>query len=167
MRSLKVALLTALVCALSAFALPTYAQMGGGMQASPQREDPTIPYQAGVAAFNAGNYAEAIRQLRAARSAAPSDGNINYALGLAYNANGDKDEAKQAFQRAVRARNAPIPARLQLGLVSLELGDRETAAEQQQALQQLIASCDARCGDERRGQMQTALDQLTRALTPS
>jgi tetratricopeptide (TPR) repeat protein len=166
MKTAKIGLCVAagtLFCALAPIA---QAQMGGGMgmQSSPQQQDPTIPYRAGVAAFNAGDFAEAIRQLRTARRALPSDGNVNYALGLAYNANGDKDEARQAFERAVRASNAPIPARLQLGLVSLELGDRETAGEQQTALRQMISSCDATCGNARRGQMQSALDQLTRAL---
>lgn len=143
-----------------------YAQMGGmPPQSSAPRQDPAIPYQAGVAAFNAGNYPEAIRQLRNARRASPNDGTINYALGLAYNANGDKEEAKTAFERSVRASNAPAAARLQLGLVSLQLGDRETAVTQQAALQQAIASCDASCGDARRNQMQAGLDQLTRALT--
>jgi Flp pilus assembly protein TadD len=161
----KAVLLSAI---LIGFGAPVaYAQMGGGMQSTPQREDPAVPYQAGVAAFNAHNYPEAIRQLRAARRAAPSDGAINYALGLAYAANGDKSEAKSSFERAVSARNAPIPARLQLGLVALELGDRETATEQQTALQRMITACDAQCGDARRGQMQSALDQLTRALTPA
>lgn len=164
MRAVKIALCVALGSIACALAPMAQAQMGGGMAPTPEREDPTVPYQAGVAAFNAGNYAEAIRQLRTARRALPSDGNINYALGLAYNANGDKDDAKQAFERAVRAQNAPIPARLQLGLVSLELGDRNTAAAQQTALQRMVGSCDAACGDARRSQMQTALDQLTRAL---
>lgn len=162
MASMKTALLAALGCALLTTA--AHAQMGGGMQSTPQREDPTVPYQAGVAAFNAGDYPEAIRQLRTARRALPSDGNINYALGLAYNASGDKEEARTAFARAARARNAPIPTRLQLGLVALQLGDRETATEQQAALQDMIASCDAQCGDARRGQMQSAVTQLTQAL---
>jgi Flp pilus assembly protein TadD len=157
----KAALLSAVLISFGASA--AYAQMGS-MAPTPQREDPAVPYQAGVAAFNARNYPEAIRQLRVARRASPTDGAINYALGLAYAANGDKSEAKSSFERAVSARNAPIPARLQLGLVALELGDRDTATEQQTALQRMITACDAQCGDARRGQMQSALDQLTRAL---
>jgi tetratricopeptide (TPR) repeat protein len=161
---MTLAKLCAALCWVSLTLAPVaHAQMGS-MAPTPQREDPSVPYQAGIAAFNAGNYAEAIRQLRTARRASPSDGAINYALGLAYNANGEKDEAKQAFERAVRARNAPIPAHLQLGLVSLELGDRNTATEQQAALQRMIAACDASCGDARRSQMQAAHDQLARAL---
>lgn len=152
----------------AAFAPSSFAQMGGMAPTStPQRQDPAVPYRAGVAAFNAGNFPEAIRQLRNARRASPNDGTINYALGLAYNSNGDKEEAKTAFERAVRATNAPAPARMQLGLVALQLGDRETATEQQAALQQAVTSCDATCGDARRGQLQASLDQLTRALAAS
>lgn len=153
----------ALACAL--VAPSAFAQMGGMAPSSsmPQR-DPNVAYQAGVAAFNAGNYAEAIRQLREARRARPNDGVINYALGIAYNANGEQEQAKTALERSVRAPNAPVPARLQLGLVSLALGDRETATEQQSALQQAATSCSTGCTDAQRAQMQTALDQLTRAL---
>ncbi|MEQ1810807.1 MAG: tetratricopeptide repeat protein [Terricaulis sp.] len=160
------AMVTALALACAFVAPSAYAQMGGGMapSSSAPRQDPAVPYQAGVAAFNAGNFPEAIRQLRNARRASPNDGVINYALGLAYNANGEKEEAKTALERAVRAANAPVPAHLQLGLVAIQLGDRETATEQQTALQRAVAACDATCGDARRAQMQTALDQLTQAL---
>ena len=158
-------IITALALACSTIAPSAHAQMGGmAPSSSAPQQDPTAAYQAGVAAFNAGNFPEAVRQLRNARRARPSDGTINYALGLAYNANGEKEEAKTAFERAVRANNAPIPARLQLGLVSLELGDRETATAQQTALQRAVGSFDASCGDARRGQLQSSLDQLTRAL---
>lgn len=158
----------ALIVACALVATPAaHAQMGGGVMggSSAPQEDPTVPYNAGIAAFNAGNHAEAVRQLRAARRAAPNDNAINYALGLALNATGEKEDARQAFQRASRGRNAPYQARLQLGLVALELGDREAAVEQQTALQGLVTSCDARCGDQRRAELQSALDQLTRALT--
>ena len=160
------AIVTALVLGGTLVAPCAHAQMGGGMapSSSAPRQDPAVPYQAGVAAFNAGNFPEAIRQLRNARRASPNDGVINYALGLAYNANGEKEEAKTALERAVRAANAPVPARLQLGLVALQLGDRETATEHQAALQHSVTTCDATCGDARRAQMQTALDQLTQAL---
>jgi tetratricopeptide (TPR) repeat protein len=166
MKLVKIAAL-ALAGAL-AWGPAAHAQMGGGMgmgSSSAPQQDPTIPYRAGVAALNAQNYAEAIRQLRQARRALPSDGNVNYALGLAYAGAGDKDEAKNSFARAVRASNAPVAAHLQLGLVSLELGDRDTALARQAALQQMLQACDAACGDARRGQLQTAYDQLSRALT--
>ena len=141
---------------------------GGGMSSSgpnvSPREDPTAAYQAGVAALNAQNYTEAVRQFRAARRAAPNDGIINFALGLAYVGAGETDDARGAFERSVRASNAPAGARLQLGLLYLQAGDRERAVEQQTELQEAITECDARCGDQRRAQLQAAYDQLTTAL---
>ena len=150
--------------ALVIAAPPALAQMGGGMSPSSSGPDPQVAYAAGVAAFNAHNYAEAIRQLRAARASAPSNGGINYALGLAYIGAGQKQDAREAFTRAVRDRNAPPAAYLQLGLVSLELGDRSAASAQQAAVQAQLGRCDAACGDARRAQWQAAYDQLTHAL---
>ncbi|HEV2044960.1 MAG TPA: tetratricopeptide repeat protein, partial [Sphingomicrobium sp.] len=100
-------------------ASPAQAQMGGGMSPSSGAQpeaDATVNYQKGIAAFKAGDYPTAIRELRSARLANSSDGNIPYALGLAYAASGKKPEALKAFQNAVRTSNAPPPAYLQLGL---------------------------------------------------
>jgi len=144
-----------------------HAQMGGGMTPSARVEtqaDATVPYQNGIAAFKEGNYAKAIRELRTARAANSTDGAIPYALGLAYAASGKKKEAKQAFQSAVRTRSAPIPAYLELGLVALELGERDTAAKQYAALEKKLAGCDAKCGDETRTQIKSAMDLLSQKL---
>ncbi len=141
--------------------------MGGSTPSMSPREDPAAAYQAGVTALNAQNYREAIRQFRTARRMAPNDGAINYALGVAYMGNGDNDEARGAFERAARASNAPVGTRLQLGLVYLELGDRERAVEQQTALANAMAACDAVCGDAKRAQLQAAHDELTRVLNSS
>lgn len=150
----------AIACAFALFAPGAQAQMGGMAPTPQSRPDPMIAYQAGIAALEARDYREAIQQLREARRGAPRDGNINYALGVAFQRNGDTEDARGAFERSVRASNAPVNARLQLGLVSLELGNREVAVEQQTALQQLISDGDA----ARRAQAQAAHDQLTRAL---
>ena len=148
-------------------ASPTLAQMGGGMSPTPsmpEQVDPAVPYTHGIEAFNAGDFAKAVKELRAARDASSGDGQINYALGRAYAASGKKKEAKQAFQSAVRAHNAPIPSYLQLGLVSLELGDRDTALHQQAALDKKLAACGMSCSDEDRAQLKAAMDQLSHAL---
>ena len=79
--------------------------MGGGSMPSGSSENPAAAYQAGVAALQAQEYREAIRQFRTARRAAPNDGVVNYALGLAYAGNEDTDDARQSFERAVRADN--------------------------------------------------------------
>lgn len=140
--------------------------MGGGMMpsSSPIEVDATVPYQNGVAALQAGDYPTAIRELRKAYDANSLDGNIPYALGLAYVASDKKAEAKKAFQGAVRSRNAPIPAYLQLGLVALDLGERDLATKQYAALQKKLAGCGSKCGDETRAEIQAAMDQLTQKL---
>jgi tetratricopeptide (TPR) repeat protein len=143
---------------------------GAGMSAPPAgsaaaRQDPAQLYQAGIAALQAQNYREAIRNLREARRAAPNDGALNYALGLAYVGAGENNDARGAFERSVRADNAPAGAYWQLGLVYLELGRRDDAVAQQTALASAIAACDAACGDQRRGELQAAHDALTESLT--
>jgi tetratricopeptide (TPR) repeat protein len=167
---MKSKLVLAAAILLFAGAPMAMANGGGGSmsssapEASP-REDPAAAYQAGAAALNAQNYGEAIRQFRTARRAAPNDGAINFALGMAYVGNGDSNEARGAFERAARAPNAPVGTRLQLGLVYLGLGDREHAVEQQAALASAVSACDAACGDAKRAQLQAAHDELARALS--
>jgi len=163
--------LTLVAVALACFAAPSALADGGGgggmsssVPSAGGREDPTAAYQAGVAALNAQNYPEAVRQLRTARRAAPSDGIINYALGLALVGNGEDDDARGAFERSIRASNSPAAARLQLGLLFLRANDREHAVEQQAALQEAINDCDSRCGDARRAQLQASYAQLTDAI---
>ena len=150
-----------------AVASPAQAQMGGGGM-SPSgggsQADATVPYRNGIAAFKAGDYDKAIRELRKARDANSSEGAIPYALGLAYDASGKKKEAKQAFQSAVRTGNAPIPAYLKLGLVAIELGERDIAAKQQAALEKKLAACDAKCGDQARAEIKAAIDELGQKL---
>jgi len=143
-----------------------HAQMGGGSMPSsgPAQTDATVPYKNGVAALNSGDYPTAIRELRKAYDANSSEGAIPYALGLAYANSGKKAEAKKAFQGAVRTGNAPIPAYLQLGLVALELGDRDLATKQYAALQKKLAGCGSKCGDEDRAEIQSAVDQLGKKL---
>lgn len=167
--SIKFAGLAAACCLLLGAPLALANGGGSSMGSTPtpqgSREDPTAAYQAGVAAMRAENYREAIRHFRSARRSLPNDGTINFALGLAYNGNGDTDEARQTLERAVRDANAPAGAWLQLGLIYLQQGNRDSAVAQQTALAGKVAACDAACGDQRRAQLQAAHDQLTQALT--
>ncbi len=162
----------ALACLLvSPFALAEGGSMGGGSvgggggpSSVGSARDPAQAYQAGVTALNARNYSQAIRHFRTARRALPNDGIVNYALGLAYAGNNEPEDAANAFERAARADNAPVATRLQLGAVYLQLNRRDDAVAQQSALAEMIAACDAACGDARRAQLQAAHDQLTQAL---
>lgn len=138
---------------------------GGSMSSTPStREDPQAAYQAGVAAMNAQNYREAIRQFRAARRGLPDNSTINFALGRAYVGNNEDGEAQGAFERAITDAAAPVGAWLELGRLHLRAGRREQATAIQTSLTNKVATCDATCGDARRAQLQTALTQLTQAL---
>jgi tetratricopeptide (TPR) repeat protein len=128
------------------------------------REDPQVAYQAGVAALNAQNYREAIRQFRSARRALPDNSTINFALGRAYVGNNQDDEAQNAFERAIADDAAPAGAWLELGRLHLRAGNRDGATAIQTTLTSKIAACDATCGDTRRAQLNAALTQLTQAL---
>jgi tetratricopeptide (TPR) repeat protein len=157
----------ALLAATTCFGGALAAGSGGGTPSSPPQSssvDPQAAYQAGVAALNAQDYSEAIRQFRIARRELPNNGTINYALGVAYIGAGEADDAKTALERAIRADDTPAGAWLQLGLLHLQGGRRDEAVEQQTALSERIAACDAACGDARRAQLQAARDQLTQAL---
>ena len=172
--SVRPKLLTGLIVLAAVLSLAPFALAagsggaGGGPSAPRSGPDLNQTYRAGVAAYEAHDYAEAVRNFRTVQRAAPNDPNINFALGMAYVGNNEHDEARAPLQRAVRNDNAPAAAWLNLGLVYLQLGDRDHAIEQQAALTERIAACDAQCGDERRAQLQAALDSLTRAIdTPA
>jgi tetratricopeptide (TPR) repeat protein len=158
------ALLAGMLAAPMAFA----AGSGGGgasMSSTPSsREDPQVSYQAGVAAMNAQNYREAIRQFRAARRGLPDNSTINFALGRAYVGNNEDGEAQDAFERAIADSAAPVGAWLELGRLHLRAGRREQAVAIQTTLTQKVSACDAACGDARRAQLNAALTQLTQAL---
>jgi tetratricopeptide (TPR) repeat protein len=162
--------LAALVCAATLSTATSLADGGGGGMSGPSTSSSAPPidvartYQEGVAALQAGQYRDAIRSFRAVLREAPEDAAINYALALAYIGDGDHRAAKRPLERALRADAPPPGAYLQLGLVNLELGDRDKAIEQQAALADLLQRCDAACGDGRRAQLQAAYDSLTQAL---
>jgi tetratricopeptide (TPR) repeat protein len=163
MRTLALAAL-ALLAAFAAAPVAMAQMGGGGMSSSGPAGPDQAAYDRGITAFQAQDYEAAIRYLRAARRPAPDHGGVNYALGLSYLAIGDKEQARDAFAHAVRDRTAPPSSWLQLGLLALEAGDRDVALRQQEALQRQLDRCNAACGDERRGHLQNAHDQLTRAL---
>ncbi|HMB52070.1 MAG TPA: tetratricopeptide repeat protein, partial [Thermoanaerobaculia bacterium] len=56
----------------------------------------------GVAAYNRGEFPEAVEELEAAAAAAPDDGNIQHWLGLAHLANGDPQAAQATLEAALR-----------------------------------------------------------------
>lgn len=164
----------ALVCAAAPMAAADAGNgsMGGMNSPSPPGggsaggNDAAAAYRDGIAALQAHNYHEAVRQLRIAQRGARNNGQVNYVLGLASYLDNDKDGARTALERAVRASDTPADARAVLGIVYLQLGDQPHALEQQAALQTALSGCDAACGDTRRAELQRALDKLNQAMAP-
>lgn len=164
-----VVLAAAALLAASPTAMAAGSGGGGSSNSAPAGgggRDLNETYRQGVAAYEARDYAQAIRHFRTVQRAAPDDPSINFALGLAYVGANQHEDARRPLERAVRDEAAPAGAWLNLGLVYLQLNERERAVEQQAALQAKIAACDAVCGDARRAQLQSALESLNRALEP-
>lgn len=139
---------------------------GGGSMPTPSGRgtDPARDYQEGVAALQARDYRTAVSKLRSVVEAAPTNAGANYVYALALIGNGDARAAVRPLERAVRNEDAPPDARKQLGLVRLQLGDRDKATEQLTALASALAACDVACGDMKRAQIQGAHDALKAAL---
>jgi len=162
----------ALACAVAPLALADGGggSMGGMNSSSPSSgsggNEAATAYRDGIAALQAHNYHEAVRQLRIAQRGARTNGQVNYVLGLASYLDNDKDGARSALERAVHASDAPADARAVLGIVYLQLGDQPHALEQQAALQNALTACDAACGTARHTELQTALDKLNQAMAP-
>ncbi len=76
----------------------------------------------------------AIRDLQAAASADPADGEARYLLGVAQLETGDRDGARMALEAAVdAARPAPAAGRF-LAILAMKRGDRDAAVEALEAL---------------------------------
>lgn len=153
---------------LQAAAAPPGGGGGGGGSApsSGGRGDPARNYQEGVAALQAGDYALAVRKLRDVAAVAPRDPDVNYVYALALIGNGDERQARRPLRVAIDEADTVRPdARLQLGLILIDMDEREDAMAQLTALAQELAACDAACGDERRAQLQNAYDRLNAAMS--
>jgi YaiO family outer membrane protein len=85
-------------------------------------------YQAGVAARQAGDPAEALRRLSRAAEAAPANADIHLQLGLAYLALGRLGEAEAAFRRVLALAPDYDDARLGLARVAQRRGDPAAAS---------------------------------------
>ncbi|KAF0178799.1 MAG: hypothetical protein FD160_2239 [Caulobacteraceae bacterium] len=114
--------------------------------------------------MQARDYRTAVSRLRSVVDVAPTNMGANYAYALALIGNGDARAAVRPLERALRSEDAPPDVRKQLGLVRLQLGDRDKASEQLTALATALAACDATCGDMKRAQIQNAHDALKAAL---
>lgn len=156
-------LLTAPVCAMASGGGGSWGGSTSSSSDAP-KVDPQKAYQDGAAAMKAHDYKSAIKNFSDAHDVLPRDATVNYALGLAYIGDNNPKDARRPLERSIDGENPPADAYLQLGLVYLQLDKRSKAEDLQKSLSEVIAKCDAQCGDQRRGQLQGALESLNRAL---
>lgn len=70
-------------------------------QAAQHRDDLRQMVSSASADYKSGNFSEAVRKLEKVAADAPSDPDVQYALGQAYKAKGDTNKARTAFGRAM------------------------------------------------------------------
>lgn len=165
MRSLAIMAALAALCIGPVAAAPSGGMGGSAPSGEARGPDPAKAYQDGVAALQARDYRTAVEKLRIAADAARDNATVNYAYGLALVGANETRDARRAFERAIRPADAPADARKQLGLVYLQLNEREKAQEQLTALAAALAACAApACDEPRRLRLQAAHDGLKQAL---
>jgi len=169
-RSMPLALgALALVFVLASPRAGAMGSAGGGMSgggdgmSGASRVDPAKAYQDGVAAYNAHDYKTAIDRFKEVLDVAPDDLSANYALGMAYVGDNDPKRARRALEKAAKSDKAPPGAHLQLGLVYLQLDDKDKAVSEQAAISDKLKSCGS-CTDKEKADWQAAYDSLSRAI---
>ena len=125
-------------------------------------QDPAAEYRQGIAALQAERYEEAKRLFEHVLTVAPRDTNTNFLAGLAHAGLGDFHGARNYYEQALRTDPTFIPARRELGIAYLMLGQRARAEEQLAVLGRLRNECAADCS--RAPEIASAIEALTAAL---
>lgn len=120
-------------------------------------ESPEAAYDAGVAAFEAGWYAQAVEQFLTARARGLEDARVHYNLASAWYRLGDFRQAYAAFSEAAKTPEIASLAWYNLGLTAAQQGDVDLAriwflrvleTDDQDTLHALAVGMLDRLGDE-------------------
>lgn len=166
---------TAIIALASIAALsapPAFAAGSGGASGLPSSSrpavDPAAAYQEGVEALKAKDYKKAEKKFGDVLSVAPSNPEANYYMALAKIGNGKPKNSIRYLEKAIKERSNFVEAREKLALVSIELGDVDTAREQLAAIEELKSACAATgdCEDAFNARVDTAITRVNEALAP-
>lgn len=152
---------------------PAVAAGSGGASGLPSSSgpavDPAAAYQDGVEALKAQDYKKAERKFGDVLSVAPANPEANYYMALAKIGNGKQKNSVRYLEKAIKGRANFVEAREKLALVSIELGDPQTAHEQLTAIEGLKAGCAAAgdCDDAFNARVDSAIARITAALAPA
>ncbi|MEM1052573.1 MAG: tetratricopeptide repeat protein [Pseudomonadota bacterium] len=124
---------------------------GGGGGAAPSASgpqyDPAEEYRQGVAAYNAGDFDQAVRHFKKVTRVARRNGEAHYLLGLSYMQAGNAKRARKPLENAVKYSPDRIEAKRDLALAYIELKRVEDAQEMLVELTALKEQCGGSCAD--------------------
>jgi len=121
--------------------------MGGSAMPSGPEYDPTVEYQHGTAAFQAGKYRDAIADFQHVIDVAPKTAEAWLMLGLSKAGAGDDKGAEHAYERAVKLDDTSVQAHRELALSLIKLKETDKAAAELALLQARATSCADTCPD--------------------
>ena len=153
---------------LLGLAAPLLAAGGGGdgggsmPSASAPQYDPVVEFNAGTAAMQAQNYAEAKRRFDHVLTVNPRDANANYLAGMARIGLNDAKGAVRYFEKAVKADGTMIAAHKQLGLAYAASAKPDKAQIELDVLKAKAAQCGTTCPDA--AALQDAITAITNAM---
>ena len=124
--------------------------------------DPAAEYRKGIEALQAQRYQEAKKAFERVLGVAPGDANTLFLAGLASAGLNDLKGSRKYYERAVKADKDLVPARRELGVTYLRLGDKAKADAQLAALKAMQAKCAGACA--KATEIGGAIEALTAAI---
>ena len=144
-----VALAAAMVASLAGPAGAAGGGGGGGMPSMPSESapsyDPAEEYRQGLAALQAGKFADAKRNFDHVLAVAPRDANANYLAGAARAGLKDLKGALRFFEKAIKYDDSLILAHQSYGLALAQLGQKDKAQAELDALNAKATACGESC----------------------
>jgi tetratricopeptide (TPR) repeat protein len=151
---------------------PAFANSGGGggggsapMPSRPQ-VNPQESFREGYAALEAGDYRKAEKKFGEVLSVAPKHPEANFYMGVAKVGLGKTKSSIKYFEKAIKEKETFTEARERLALVSIELGDLETANEQLAAMKEQEVKCGGACTPAYAQRLAEAIARVEAALAP-
>lgn len=145
-----------------------FASGGGGggagsmPSASAPQYDPSAEYQKGLAALNAGKWAEARRAFDNVLSVVPNDANSAYLAGVASDGLGKPKDARRYYERTIRLDRDRLDAHRGLALALVKLGQKDKAQAELDVLKAEAAKCAGSCASA--ATIDAAVKDVTDAL---
>jgi tetratricopeptide (TPR) repeat protein len=138
---------------------------GGGMPSmTAPSYDPTVEYQSGVQALQAGKFRDAESHFNHVLEVAPDNPDALFMLGMAKSGYGDLKGAQHAYERTLKADPQQIPARRELAVTLAKLGQADQAQAQLDILKKRADACGDTCADA--ADLKAAVATVEAALTP-